>query len=593
MREYISGNCDTDENGYLSLAEREAVTEVSLSGLHVTDTTGIGCFSNLQKLEMQGNSADPDDRVAVLDLRGLDRLVELDVRGCGLTSLSLGYTPRVKKLYCQNNNLTSLNLAPYESLESVMAQDNPDLASLEVGPNIRTLYCYGTAVTGLDLLANPYLTYLAGLEGRITTYYVSGGTATCVVYSGRLNDVYCTMEVNDPRPDLIIDGIPVDEAHFPDPGFRHDVSVVIDTNHNGWLTPDERAATRLALRGGDIRSARGLAYFPALTELLIPLSSLEEIDVSGNPDLQRLNLYQNALTALDVSMLGALTNLDVGENPRLASLALGSAPLTRLNVAGCTDLAVLDLSGQPALLKARLTDSGTALPESGFSYTWTSDDGTLTATLLAEAELDVLRPAWIWNSPEDVIFRLPDGREVQAAVTAAPEAHGNTMVCSAVATVDGVPFTQNRILHQVRFQGASVPAQWVASGETAAEPAPPVRIGSVFAGWYTAADGGEPVDFTAPLTAWRVFHAHWLTPGTENALRLPPQLTVIEAGAFTGTAADAVIIPSGVTQIAPDAFDDSNVRWVFGIPGSAAQTHADAHPSLTFVPVNKTWMTQH
>ena len=54
--------------------------------------------------------------------------------------------------------------------------------------------------------------------------------------------------------------------------------------------------------------------------------------------------------------------------------------------------------------------------------------------------------------------------------------------------------------------------------------------------------------------------------------------------------AEAVIIPPTVTEIADSAFDNSNLRYIYGIPGSAAELFAAAHPFLTFVPVDDAWI---
>ena len=172
--------------------------------------------------------------------------------------------------------------------------------------------------------------------------------------------------------------------------------------------------------------------------------------------------------------------------------------------------------------------------------------------------------------------------------------HGRMKVCSAVAVVDGVPFQKSQIAFRVTFlRGTNTPSQWVVSGGMAERPEDPFRVGSAFLGWYTAAEDGSLFNFELPITDSVNVHAHWLTPGTENTLRLPAGMTAIEAQAFAQTAADAVIIPPGVNAIADSAFDDSGVRYVFGIPGSAAERFAQDHDFLTFIPVDDAWLAAH
>ena len=73
--------------------------------------------------------------------------------------------------------------------------------------------------------------------------------------------------------------------------------------------------------------------------------------------------------------------------------------------------------------------------------------------------------------------------------------------------------------------------------------------------------------------------------GSEPTLTLPAGLTAIEAEAFAGTLAEAVVIPETVTDIDPTAFDGSAVVYIYGEPGSAAEDFAREH-GLGFVSTN-------
>ena len=73
-------------------------------------------------------------------------------------------------------------------------------------------------------------------------------------------------------------------------------------------------------------------------------------------------------------------------------------------------------------------------------------------------------------------------------------------------------------------------------------------------------------------------------------MKLPVMLTAIEADAFSGIAAEAVIIPSTVTTINGNPFSGSNVRYVYGFIGSAAEALATATDGLTFVPIDDAWL---
>ena len=165
-------------------------------------------------------------------------------------------------------------------------------------------------------------------------------------------------------------GIPIDPAHFPDANFLKYVEKIIDTDHSGTLSLEERNATVIYVLGMGIKDLTGIEFFPELENLDCSENQLTQLDVSKNPKLERLVCYENKLTSLDVSgntsltelhcYTNQLTSLNLGENAnldilncvvnRLTSLDLsGNANLTRL---ACSSnlLTSLDVSNNPNLI---------------------------------------------------------------------------------------------------------------------------------------------------------------------------------------------------------------------------------------------------
>ena len=64
---------------------------------------------------------------------------------------------------------------------------------------------------------------------------------------------------------------------------------------------------------------------------------------------------------------------------------------------------------------------------------------------------------------------------------------------------------------------------------------------------------------------------------------LPAALTTIEADAFQGIAAEAVRIPASATDIQGNPFAGSDVQYIYGTPGTAAETFAKSNGYI-FVP---------
>ena len=142
--------------------------------------------------------------------------------------------------------------------------------------------------------------------------------------------------------------------------------------------------------------------------------------------------------------------------------------------------------------------------------------------------------------------------------------------------------------------GTEVPMQVLDPGACAEEPETPFLAGCLFDGWYdNEYCTGDPYDFDTPVATDLTLYAHWIDPMGPDLLVLPENLSVLEDEAFSGTAANLVIIPRTVTAIHGDPFADSAMDYVYGLPGSAAEDFADSHPEYTFVPVTEEWMQNH
>lgn len=88
--------------------------------------------------------------------------------------------------------------------------------------------------------------------------------------------------------------IPINEAYFPDEGFRSFVSSNFDRNGDGVLSEDEiNSVTSLQIYYSQIPiySLEGIELFSNLYELRVGISTLTSIDISHNPCL--VSAYQN------------------------------------------------------------------------------------------------------------------------------------------------------------------------------------------------------------------------------------------------------------------------------------------------------------
>ena len=137
FQKYVNDKIDTvdttsgKKDGKLSKAERDAVTEISITNTDCTDLTGIAYFANLTTLECQHN---------------------------GLKELNLEYNKNLTDLNCSYNQLTTLDVSNNAKLR-ILECSNDDMEKLNLGDitNLRWLLCPENNLTELDVSKNRYL----------------------------------------------------------------------------------------------------------------------------------------------------------------------------------------------------------------------------------------------------------------------------------------------------------------------------------------------------------------------------------------------------------------------------------------------------
>lgn len=145
------------------------------------------------------------------------------------------------------------------------------------------------------------------------------------------------------------EGIPIDEAHFPDSNFRDHLTRLNDKNVNGVMEPEEIAATiDLTFTGEGVKDLTGLDYFSNLKHFAYYSGGLTSIDVSKLQNLEDLWVSGNELTNLDVSKntklkslsceANNLAQLDISNNPELVELHCSNNPLTYLDLSNNSKL---------------------------------------------------------------------------------------------------------------------------------------------------------------------------------------------------------------------------------------------------------------
>lgn len=329
FRAYVSDEIDANGDGWLTDAEREAVTEIAVNRRGIASLAGLEQFPNLATLSCGFN---------------------------GLKELYVNDNPKLVNLNCDGNALTEIDLSGNASLELLNISGNIlDELDLSANKKLGTLYADGNDIVAIDISACAKLQAWAKRERYQEDDTVSWGEGAGDDFTARLTIDKTTRLTANGKVLYAPAVVEIDAASFPAADFRDYVLGKIDKNGDGWLDGEEIAAVKtITLRSAadyyrgvgalDCPTLKGIEYFTELEVLVCPGCGIGELDLSENEALTLLDCFANDLAELDVSYNGELqrlwcfsnhlTALDVRNNRKLESLSCFSNQLTALDVTG-------------------------------------------------------------------------------------------------------------------------------------------------------------------------------------------------------------------------------------------------------------------
>lgn len=272
-------------NGMVHTPNISSVKSLSVSGINISDLTGIEDFTSLETLRVFDNS---------------------------LTTLDLSKNLELKDLRCFNNQLTTLNVSKNTKLEDLRAFDN-SISALNLSANnlLKTVKVNNNNLNTFNLKN--------GNNTNITTFEANGNAnLTCIdvddVSYANSNftaiDAHTVFRLNCSLGSNI--------TNIPDTNFEQyliDENIDSDKILNGQvLTADIENITQVILSNKNISDLTGIQDFVSLTELNAANNQITSIDLSKNILLEKLFVANNQLTTIDVSNNTKLKTLDVGEN---------------------------------------------------------------------------------------------------------------------------------------------------------------------------------------------------------------------------------------------------------------------------------------
>jgi len=321
----IALGIDNDgKNGKVKTTSIEYLKSINLQMAEIQDLTGIQDFKNLEVLDCGINN------LTKLDITKNLKLTELYCHFNYLTSLDVSKNLLLTIIQANKNNLQSFDVSNNKVLSELNVKDNL-LTSLNLknGYNSKALY-YLTK-------GNPNLTCILVDNKWYSDTNWASSKDTFATYS----DYSCTQFTSIPDVNF--------EKKLIELGYDS------GTPDGKVLTSNIYKITNLDVSASDISDLTGIEDFGALVQLECNSNKIKSIDVSKNKMLTKLGIYENQLTALDVTNNTKLVNLqcsinqipslDLSKNTQLLFLSAERNNLTTIDLLNNNLIRLLYISG--------------------------------------------------------------------------------------------------------------------------------------------------------------------------------------------------------------------------------------------------------
>ncbi|MBT8325568.1 MAG: leucine-rich repeat domain-containing protein, partial [Winogradskyella sp.] len=310
------------------------------------------------------------------DIGPLDDYVPTD-NISGLTYLNIGNKnisdltgledfTSLTELFCNNNQLTSLDVSQNVALERLQCNYN-GITSLDVSQNtaLYDLSCAYNAIATLDLSQNTALQYFNGQSNQLTSLNSKNGNNTNISsFAANINPSLTCIEVDDAVYSTInwttvdsqtifsedCNNIPT--TLIPDSNFEQallDAGIDTDGALNGQVfTIDVSLVPSLTVTNKNISDLTGIEDFQSLTSLQCSSNNLTSLNLNNNTALEFLNCQYNNLTSLNLE-----------NNTALEQLYCDNNNLNSLNVknGNNANIVTFDATGNPNLICIEVDDA--------------------------------------------------------------------------------------------------------------------------------------------------------------------------------------------------------------------------------------------
>ncbi len=188
----IEQNYDDVLDDYVVTANISVIKQIGINKRNIKDLTGIEDFIALEYLSCASN------QLTKLDMSNNTALVTLYCQINQLTSLNVSNTA-IKELKCNANKLVNLNVSNCIALEKINCSKN-NLTSLDVSDNeaLITLICYNNQLKSLDVSNNTLLNTLSCYSNQLTSLNLKNGNNSAITFmSARTNPELKCIQVDN------------------------------------------------------------------------------------------------------------------------------------------------------------------------------------------------------------------------------------------------------------------------------------------------------------------------------------------------------------------------------------------------------------
>ncbi len=322
MREYYPKQ-------YLTKSELQYLTSINVGNKGISNMKGVEKLTYLKKLYCYNNS------ITSLDLSSNAALTYLSCYNNEMTSLNVNNCTNLTYLDCAPNNLTSLNVSNLSKLESLFCYNNK-LTSLNLpsssSSSLNVLRCYNNKFTSLLITNYAYLTELnVSNNTSMTSLYCYGNKLSSLDVTGctALTDLRCYGS-NNTFSYLDLTGTTA--LTYLDCGPCPNLSSITNLSNCTRLQTLICYTTKIS----NLNSVDNMNKLESLdchntkiTSLtLTSKNDLSSVNCSNCPNLSTANIQNNPV----------LTTLKCNDNSALTSLNCVDNKLATLNVTNCPSL---------------------------------------------------------------------------------------------------------------------------------------------------------------------------------------------------------------------------------------------------------------